>query len=116
MKYGNDVKEVLALGGYRLRVVFTDGFVGEVNMWPAFENPRGPMTLPFKDVAFFQQVKIDPELGVVSWPNGYDICSDVLRYYCELGRVSAREEMDAYFAPSAETAGRALVMNDKPID
>ncbi len=114
MKYRNDVKEVHALGGYRLRVSFTDGFTGEVDMWPSFANPRGPMTVPFKDVAFFQQVRIDPELGVVAWPNGYDICSDVLRYYCELGHVASKEEMTAHFAPEPVTSGVALVMNDKP--
>ena len=113
MRYGNEVKEVRALGGYRLEVVFTDGFTGEVDLWPSFENPRGPMTVPFKDAAFFQQVNVDPELGVVTWPNGYDICSDVLRYYCELGRVATREELGAYFEPSPTTGG-ALTLNDKP--
>ena len=112
MKHLNRVKHLRLVDEYRLSVTFRDGFVGEVDLWPCFENPRGSLTRAFHEPEFFQQVYLDH--GTVSWPNGYDICSDVLRYYCELGRVSSREEMDAYFAPSAETAGGALVMNDKP--
>jgi hypothetical protein len=110
MRFGNTVKSVAPLGDYRLRVVFKDGFSGEVDLWPLFANPKGPLTEPFRDPAFFQQVFVDPETFVVAWPNSYDICSDLLRYYCEQGRVTAKEEMNAYFAP--EAAAHAL--HDKP--
>ena len=110
MKFGNHVKSVATLGDYRLRVVFKDGFVGEVDLRPLFANPKGPLTEPFRDPAFFQQVYVDPETFVVAWPNSYDICSDLLRYYCEQGRVTSKEEMNAYFAP--EPAASAL--HDKP--
>ena len=114
MKYGNEVKGARPVGGYRLRVVFKDGYIGEVDLWPLFANPRGPMTEPFQDSTFFERVSVDPELGVACWPNGYDICSDVLRYYCELGRVSSREEMNAYFDPTATVSTAPLVLKDKP--
>jgi hypothetical protein len=34
--------------------------------------------MPLKDPAYFSQVKVDPELGTVSWPNGADLDPDVL--------------------------------------
>ncbi len=30
------------------------------------------------DDQFFQQVSVNPELGTVTWPNGADLCPDVL--------------------------------------
>lgn len=114
MKYNNDVKGVRALGGYKLRVVFTDGYIGDIDLAPLFANPRGPLLEPFKDPAFFQAVTVDPDLGVPSWPNGYDMCADVLRYYCELGRVATPEELERYFAVEPQPASGALTLNDKP--
>ena len=110
MKLGNAVKGARPVGDYRIRVVFRDGYIGEVDLWPIFEKPLGPMTEPFRDPEFFQRVAVDTEMGVVTWPNGYDICSDVLRYYCELGRVATRLELDAYFDLETSLA----VLNDKP--
>src|SRR5687768_8803402 len=96
MRYGNAVKGVRPLAGYRLRVVFRDGFVGDIDLGPLFAKPRGPMTEPFQDPEFFKQAFV--EGGVVTWPNQYDICPDVLRYYCEIGRVSSKEELEAAFS------------------
>ena len=112
MRHLNKVKTFSLLGGYRIRVTFRDGFTGKVDMWPAFEHPVGPMDEPFRDPEFFQQAFVDPELEVVTWPNGYDICSDLLRYYCELGRVCSDEEMNAHFCPQPETS--ALILHDQP--
>jgi hypothetical protein len=114
MKHLNRVKHLRLLGEHRLSVTFRDGFVGEVDLWPAFENPRGPLVRAFHEPGFFDQAYLDH--GTVAWPNGYDICSDVLRYYCELGRVATQEEMDAHFAPEPAASGGSLVMNDKPND
>ena len=82
----------------------------EVDLWPLFANPKGPLTEPFADRSFFQQVYVDPESRVVAWPNGYDICSDVLRYYCEQGRVTSRDQMNAYFTEETQ----ASVLRDQP--
>ena len=111
---GNAVKGVRPVGGYRLRVVFRDGFIGEVDVWPLFETPHGPMTEPFRDLEFFQKVTVDSELGVVTWPNGYDICPDVLRYWCEAGRVCSKEETNAFFLRLIEDSTSAVALNDKP--
>jgi hypothetical protein len=34
-------------------------------------------------------------------PNGFDICPDVLRFWCENGRVCQDEETNAHFASFA---------------
>jgi len=33
---------------------------------------------PLRDPAYFAQVRVDPELGTVAWPNGADLDPDVL--------------------------------------
>jgi hypothetical protein len=104
----NKVKSFDLRGGYRVRVTFADGFTGEVDLQPLWTPPRGPLAEPFRDPSFFQRAFLDH--GTLSWPNSYDICSDVLRYYCELGRVTSREEMNAYFNPETSPA----VLHDKP--
>ena len=93
-----------------MRVVFGDGYIGEVDLWPLFANPRGPLTEPFHEPAFFLKVFVDPEIRVAAWPNGYDICSDVLRYYCEQGRVKSKEEMNEYFTQEEPIS----VLHEKP--
>lgn len=38
----------------------------------------GPMGEPLKDLDYFRRVRVDPELGTVVWPNGFDLDPDVL--------------------------------------
>jgi hypothetical protein len=108
MKYLNRVKEFALLGGYRIRVSFRDGYTAEPDLWPLFESPRGPLFEPFRDPALFPKTFLDE--GTLAWPNGYDICSDVLRYYCKQGRVTSHAEMSAYFTEDAP----ASVLRDEP--
>jgi hypothetical protein len=108
MRFGNAIKEVRATGGFRLRAVFQDGFIGEVDLWPLFEKPRGPLTKAFQDPGFFGKVFVD--VSAAAWPNGYDIDPDVLRYYCEMGRVCTREELAAAFE---QTELSSMILNDK---
>jgi len=85
-----------------------DGHTGEVDLWPLFAQSPWATGEPFSDPGFFPKGFLDE--GTLAWPNGYDICSDVLRYYCDQGCVTADEEMNAYF--TEETA--ASVLHDKP--
>jgi hypothetical protein len=49
------------------------------------------MAEPLQDPAYFGQVRVDPELGTVVWPNGYDLDPDVLHGDHEaIGRPAAR--------------------------
>src|SRR3954468_2372214 len=102
MKYLNRLKELTFLDGYRLRVTFRDDYTSEIDLSPLFANPKGPLTEAFRDPSFFQRAFLDE--GTLACANGYDICSDVLRYYCEQGRVTSKEEMNAYFTEDVRTS------------
>jgi hypothetical protein len=65
-----DVVSVKPLGGYRLRVGFSDGSAG-VHDFSATAARDGEMVRPLKDPAFFARVFV--ELGALTWPNGFDL-------------------------------------------
>lgn len=69
------VLEVKPLPQYRLWLSFHDGLEGSVDLsgelW-------GPMFEPLKNPDYFQQVKVDPELETVVWPNGADLAPEFL--------------------------------------
>ena len=65
-----DVIAVKPLGGYRLRVAFSDGSVGEHDFWSTAARD-GEMVKPLKDPAFFARVFV--KLGALTWPNGFDL-------------------------------------------
>ena len=71
-----DIIDVRPLGGHRLYLRFEDGVGGEVDFAARlrFEGVFAPL----KDPAVFAQVRIDPELGTITWPNGADLDPDVL--------------------------------------
>ncbi len=65
-----DVVSVKPLGGYRLRVAFSDGLIGEHD-FSSTAARSGEMVRPLKDPAFFSRVFV--ELGALTWPNGFDL-------------------------------------------
>jgi hypothetical protein len=74
----NDIIEVHPLDHYRVFVRFDDGRAGEVDLAPLlapFDGVFGPL----RDKAYFDQVHVNPDIGTVVWPNGADLCPDVLR-------------------------------------
>jgi hypothetical protein len=93
MKMNNVVKGVRVLKDYTLRVTFVDGYVGTVDCSLLFQLHDWPIVQELRDKTLFQQVSV--QHGVVTFPTGYDICADVLRYYCELGHVCSQEELDS---------------------
>jgi hypothetical protein len=94
MKFLNKVKSVRSVAGYRVALVFDDGYIAELDLEPMCS--RGPIFEPLRDPAFFAQVGV-ADWGVIFWPNDADIDSDVLRFWCEQGRVCSRDETNAYF-------------------
>jgi hypothetical protein len=71
-----DVMFVQALSEYRIRITFDDGVEGVVNVRELV--PFSGVFEPLKDVAFFERVNLNAELGTVRWPNDADLDSDVL--------------------------------------
>ncbi len=70
-----DVVEAKHVRDFILWLKFEDGTQGEVNL---ASELYGPVFEPLKDLAFFKQVSVDPELGTISWPNGADIAPEFL--------------------------------------
>ena len=73
-----EITAVEHLGGYRLRLSFADGVVGDVDLSGRIEAATGPVFEPLKDVEYFAKVSVDSELGTVVWPNGADLAPEVL--------------------------------------
>ena len=69
------VTKVEKLGGFRLRLTFSDGTVGERDFSDLVAE-TGEMVEPLRDPAFFARVFI--ECGVLAWPNGFDLDSIAL--------------------------------------
>ena len=79
-----DVTHVRPLPGRRLELIFEDGVHTVVEMDAIVKTYRG-VFLPLLDDHFFQQVRVNPELGTITWPNGADVCPDVL-YSAAIGK------------------------------
>ena len=83
-------------GNFKIAFTYEDGLATELDFKNHVEDMHGPIAEPLSDERFFAKALIDH--GVVTWPNGFDICPDVLRFWCENGRVCTEEETNAYFA------------------
>jgi hypothetical protein len=71
-----DVVEVTPVGDYRLHLKFDDGVEGDVDI--AKVVPFQGVFAPLANDSEFRQVSVHKELGVIHWPNGADLDSDVL--------------------------------------
>lgn len=71
-----EITEVSVLDGFTVHLVFDDGSVRTVDLEPLL---RGPIFAAVKaDRSLFAQLRVDPELGTIVWPNGADMDPDVL--------------------------------------
>lgn len=65
------------LDGRRLRLSFSDGTSGEVDMTTYLDDPKlGPVFAPLRDDAEFARVYLDG--GTVCWPSGLDVAPEAL--------------------------------------
>ena len=70
------VERTTPLEGFTVRLKLTDGSERTVDLEPYL---KGPIFEPLKrDQALFRSLRVDEELGTIVWPNGADICPDVL--------------------------------------
>jgi hypothetical protein len=60
---------------YVLRLLFSDGTVGDVDF--SAERWTGVLA-PLNDPAYFAEVAVDLEAGTVAWPNGIDLAPEPL--------------------------------------
>ena len=72
----HDVTDVQVLGHCRLRLTFSDGLVGDVDL--SHLRSRGGVFESLRDPEYFAQVHVDPEIGTITWPSGADLAPEVL--------------------------------------
>lgn len=63
------------VSSHTLRVTFEDGAVQVIDFSPVLE---GEIYGPLRDPALFRQVRLDPEVHTLVWPNGADFDPAVL--------------------------------------
>lgn len=73
-------------GGHVLRVSFSDGAIGDVDLHSHLE---GPVLAPLLDRTRFATARVDEELGTVVWPGGADIAPEFLYDAAMAGRLVA---------------------------
>jgi len=72
-----DIIAVSPLPNRQLELTFENGLRAIVEMDRVVKSYTGIFS-PLLDENYFQQVKVDTELGTIVWPNGADVCPDVL--------------------------------------
>ena len=72
------VTTVRPLPGYRLALTFDDGTSGVVNCTQWVERLPTGLFAELRDPAEFARVYVEPEFGVIEWPNGADVDPYVL--------------------------------------
>lgn len=89
------IDRIRSVGNQRLEVVYSDGLMTVLHFQAFLADHKGPIVEPLRKEEVFAAVCL--EHGVVTWTTGFDICPDVLRFWCEQGRVCSDQETAAYF-------------------
>ncbi len=78
IKLGNEIVKIVEIDSesYRVRLKYTDGFEGDVDLSDLFKSPKG-LTLEIQRGNLFGHCFV--ESGALAWPNGFELCPDALR-------------------------------------
>lgn len=69
-------------GPHCLRLTFSDGSRGAVDVLPLLS---GPVFEPLLDPTYFARFALDPDCGTVTWPNGADLAPESLHALVDSG-------------------------------
>jgi hypothetical protein len=87
------VVEFRKVAPHTLRVHFEDGMEQVIDFTPVL---AGPIFEPLRDPVYFDQVRLDEEVGTLTWPNGADFDPATLhdwpRYGPELAALASTWE------------------------
>ena len=86
------VTGVQCLADRRLLLTFEGDERREVDI--ASVVPLDGVFEPLRDRTYFRRVRVEPDVGTVVWPNGADVCPDVLYESSrpfDAGRTGVRE-------------------------
>ena len=92
------LKTIRYNGNRCFALAYEDGLTTELDFSNYLNGRRGPMIDPLGEERFFAQAFIED--GVLTWPNDYDVCPDVLRDWAEMGRILSAEETAGKVAES----------------
>lgn len=71
------VKQVEYIKDYKLKLVFSDKTIKIVDLENMVKKSSGIFS-PLKDLDYFKKVTLDDCQLSICWPNGADICPDIL--------------------------------------
>ncbi|MFQ5779322.1 MAG: DUF2442 domain-containing protein [Nitrospiria bacterium] len=72
----HDIISASYKGGYKIEIVFDDGKVGVVDFTKYLG--KGGVFERFRDIDFFQDFKVNKELGVLTWNDEVDVAPETL--------------------------------------
>ena len=67
--------EARVVTGVKVWLRFSDGTEGRIDLGAEL---HGPVFEPLRDPGFFAQLRVDPELDTIAWPNGADFAPEFL--------------------------------------
>jgi hypothetical protein len=70
-----NLESVEYVGGYKVRLAFSDGAVGVVDLESEL---WGEVFEPLRDPEQFRRFRLDTELNTVTWPSGADLAPEFL--------------------------------------
>ena len=70
------IAAVRILEARTVELTLTDGRIKQVDLEPLLHGPIFDAIRESDDL--FASMSVDPETGTITWPNGADICPDVL--------------------------------------
>jgi hypothetical protein len=79
------------VGPYTLKISFDDDTTQTIDFQPIL---AGELYKPLRDLALFNQVRLDPEVQTLVWPNGADFDPETLHnwpQYVEAWKERARQ-------------------------
>ena len=77
-----DVIAVECIGGFKLSMTFEGGEHRTIDISDLV--PWDGVFEPLEDAAFFRQVRVEPDVGTIVWPNGADFDPATLHDWPEL--------------------------------
>ena len=78
----NTIKRVDYVEGFKLKLYFSNGTIKVVDLEDWVKEGKGYFA-PLRKMNYFKKVTIDESGYTICWPNGLDLCPDVLY---EMGR------------------------------
>lgn len=87
------IREITCLDDYKLILSYADGRTRLLDLESYLRDKTGPRSQQLQDRNYFRTVKVS-ELGeTIEWPNGYDICPDLLyKMSCDIEPESLKND------------------------